>query len=294
MSLLEYAVQAQQRGFWIFPLPPGEKFDKRLHWSQAATNDLDTIIRWWTAVPMRNIGIACKQSELLVLDCDMPKSDHQLMQDDREAHWGYLYERLGPLIDGTDCLRELAHKAGADYDELLRTHLVCTGGMGLHVYLRWPANLRASQASLVRTLLDVRSNGGRLGGYVLAPGSITEKGAYSLERDEPIRAVPGWVRALVEEKPPPARPFALISELDRWLDRAGGGGYSGLVNTVANAGEGNRNNALTWAACSMAKDGASMEEALAQLAEPATIAGLPEGEIRQTIASAFRTMKGKV
>lgn len=289
--MIEHAIRAQQKGFWIFPLPAGEKYDPRLRWSQCATNDLDTIIRWWTARPDANIGIACKQSQLLVIDCDMPKSEHQLLRDNKEAHWWYLYDKLGPLVDGADCLRELAAKAGADYDQFLRTYLVCTGSLGLHVYLRWPAEVPASQASLVRGLLDVRSNGGRNGGYVLAAGSVTEKGPYVCERDLPITDTPEWLRPLVTEQPRPARATALINELDRFLQ--GGGGYSGLIATVQNAGEGNRNNALTWAACSMAKDGATMDEAVAQLAEPAAIAGLPEAEIRQTIASAYRTMRGK-
>lgn len=288
-TLIDHAVRAQQRGFHIFPLPPGEKFDRRLRWSQIATNDLNQIIAWWTANPMANIGVACKQSQLLVVDCDMPKKDYQLLHDEKTAHWKFLYEKLrSPIADGHDCLRELASQHGANIADLERTYLVCTGSMGLHLYFKWPPGIRASQASLVRTLLDVRSNGGSNGGYVLAAGSQTDKGPYVVEHDGPVLPAPAWLVELVREKEKPPRPQLLTDQVERFLAGKGGGSYSGLVDSVSSAAEGNRNNCLMWAASAMADDGASIEECWAHLAGPATANGLTEMEVRQTISSAYR------
>ena len=60
-----------------------------------------------------------------------------------------------------------------------------------------------------------------------------------------------------------------------------------LAAWVARLPEGNRNAGLFWAACRAAETG--HPEALDALAEAAQTAGLPEDEIRRTIASARRS-----
>ncbi|MFJ9848604.1 bifunctional DNA primase/polymerase [Streptomyces sp. NPDC101150] len=263
-NLVGEALNCAQRGWYIFPLPPGEKFDKRLRWSHAATNDITQIARWWAARPASNIGIACKPSGLLVVDCDL--------KDDG---------------DGWDQYTQLVSRyAGHDSWKAFETYTVRTGGGGAHLYYRWPPHMQASQGS-ISTHVDIRSNGGQRGGYVLAAGSGTDKGRYEVENPVPIIDAPPWLVELVREKPPPPRPPRPP------VRPPGEAAWHGLVTTVSTAPEGNRNNALLWAARSMVSDGAPESTVLDVLLSPATASGLGEREVRQTIRSACRLQQLK-
>jgi len=68
---------------------------------------------------------------------------------------------------------------------------------------------------------------------------------------------------------------------------------SGIVNSVRYAQEGNRNQALMWAACKFAEEPLHIAEAEAELVPAAMEAGLPRGEILATIASAYRRVQGR-
>ncbi|WP_432112765.1 bifunctional DNA primase/polymerase [Streptomyces sp. S1] len=304
MSLLGYAAQAVSRGFHIFPCnpagtenpeKPGELIEKWPHllrsgkpykvkWGDVATNDMTQILRWWTHSPEANIGVACKPSGILVVDCDIPKKPGLL----RDTPWGYLHETLGPLVDGSDVLREMCSRYGDDYARFERTYRVCTASLGLHLYFRWPAGVQASQASPVPGLLDIRCNGGSKGGYVLAAGSMTYKGSYVAENNLPIADAPPWLVELCREKPKLKPPRAMFSH-------AGHASYSGLVESVRLAQEGNRNNCLLWAARSMCEDGATEEECVDLLVPAALECGLDGGERQAlaTIRSAFRLQGAK-
>lgn len=301
MASLADAARAVSAGLWIFPVNPvgtvcpetGKNIEKMSHlirpgkpyklkWGEAATNDLGRVVQWWTWSPSANIGVACKQSRLLVIDCDLPKKEYQL----KGTSWEYLHEKLGPLVDGADVLREMCERFGDSYDRLLQTYRVCTGSMGLHVYLRWPEGVHASQASPVPGLVDVRGNGGMQGGYVLGAGSETSKGLYVEENQLPIADAPDWLVELCRERPKAAKVKPLFAQ-------AGGGGYSGLRDAVRLAQEGNRNNCLLWAARSMCEDGATEEEAYDLLVPAGMEAGQTERECRDTIRSAYRLQGSK-
>ncbi|MFI8947170.1 bifunctional DNA primase/polymerase [Streptomyces sp. NPDC053750] len=129
-----------------------------------ATRDMDRVIAAWTHSPAANPAIACAPSGLLVVDCDIAKDEY--------------------------ALREMRQRYSGDWDELNNTYRVQTGSFGLHVYYRWPAGLKASQASPVKGLLDVRGNGGEQSGYVLAAGAVTSKGRYIAENAAPVRNAP--------------------------------------------------------------------------------------------------------
>jgi hypothetical protein len=296
MASLADAAKAVSRGFWIFPCNPvgtvdpesGKNIEKMSHlirpdkpykirWGEQASNDIAKVVSWWQYSPNANIGVACKQSRLMVVDCDMPKRPYQL----KDTPWGYLHEKLGPLVDGADVLREMCGRFGDDYARFERTYRVCTASMGLHLYFRWPDDVQASQASPVPGLVDVRCNGGNQGGYVLAEGSETSKGLYVAENNLPIADAPQWLVELCREraKSPKVKPL---------FSNASGGGYSGLVDSVRLAQEGNRNNCLLWAARSMCEDGATEEECYDILVPAAMEAGQTERESRDTIRSAYR------
>lgn len=286
MTLLPFALDALKRGFWIFPCnaagaldPDGNNIEKvahltsdaiakgkpwKLRWSEVATNDINQVVRWWTADPQSNIGIACKQSNLLVVDCDV-------------KGWGQ--------EDGIDQYIKIAdtHLGRMNSYKAFESYSVRTGSGGEHIYWRWPPDVQASQAGLSK-LVDIRSNGGEKGGYVLGAGSRTTKGEYTVSFDMPVAPVPGWLRARCTEQPKPAQPR------DPFVQPRGTGNYSGLVDSVLYAPEGNRNNALLWAARTMCEEGASLEEAMNTLG-PAS--SLPGKEKSDTIKSAYRLQERK-
>lgn len=118
------------------------------------------------------------------------------------------------------------------------------------------------------------------GGYVLVPPSRTDAGVYRLEDQRPG---PGgfidW-RAVVRLLNPP-RPAPAF--------RRSAGNAAALARWVADQQPGNRNEALFWAACRALENGV---DDLEPLAAAARSTGLPEVEVRRTVESARRRVRG--
>lgn len=308
-SRLTAALKALSDGFTIFPTEPNAKTPIRIYqdrpkedapwtvrWSEVATNDIDTVVRWWTYAPEANVGIACKPSGLLVVDCDQPKREGLL----NGTPYAYLHDLLGPLVDGEVLFDAVAQRLGGPgaIAEAFDTYSVQTGSGGLHLYYRWPDGVQSTQDSIVKGVLDVRGNGGERGGYVLGAGSATSSatgtGRYAVVRDCHIRPAPGWLVSLCRERP---RIQARRSDSGGPFKRpAGAGNFAGLRRQVATALEGNRSNALYWAARAMCNDGATQEQCEALLVDAYLECGGDGGErqARQSIASAYRAQKRKM
>lgn len=287
--MLQHALKAQRRGLHIFPVAAGDKIPHPAagKWGETATNDLGQIVHFWTNVdPGANIGIACKPSELLVIDLDRAKEPWKL----RGTDWEYMHGAYGEYVNGEDVWDEMTFKLGGGHPSgPMFTYAVRTGSGGLHLYYQWPASWpRISQASPVKGIVDVRGNGGQWGGYVLGEGSRTAAGEYVMvETLRGPQIAPEWIRSLVAERPaPPPRRIT-------GLRQPAALSWSGLEASVRNAGEGNRNNALLWAARAMCGDGATEDECEKVLAPAATDAGLPYFEIERTIKSAYRIQRQK-
>jgi hypothetical protein len=297
-DMLTFALRAQGRGFHIFPVAAGDKvphpmaghrdLQGQYHgWGETATNDMRAIYTFWTHVdPRANIGIACAPSNLLVVDLDVPKEPWKL----RGTEWEYLHSGYGPVVTGEQLWDEWTYKLGEGDTYASQTYAVRTGSGGVHLYYRWdPTWPRISQASPAKGVIDVRGNGGQWGGYVLAEGSETAAGQYyELYNAVGVQYPPVWLRQLVAEKPrQPAvrRP--------QGLRQPGPISWAGLVDSVRHAGEGNRNNALVWAARTMCEEGATEQDALNTLGPAAAEAGLGDLEIERTVQSAFRTQRHK-
>lgn len=292
-SMLRAALAAQQRGFHIFPVAVNDKVPHRLagQWGQTATNDVNRIVHFWTQVdPQANIGVACKPSQLLVIDLDEAKEDWNL----RDTEWAYLHNGYGPRVSGMELFDEMAYKLydeDGDADSYTFAYQVSTRSGGRHLYYQWPAHWpKISQASPVKGVVDVRGNGGQWGGYVLGAGSVVD-GLYGVAEDLQIAPPPRWIRRLVAEKAKPLRTRPQGFNLGGI--NLGGSSFSGLVACVANAGQGNRNNTLLWAARTMCEEGAPVQKALEVLAPPAGDAGLGFQEIERTIHSAYRIQSHK-
>jgi hypothetical protein len=292
--MLRAAINAQARGFHVFPVARMGKVPHRLagSWGETATSDLNQIIHFWTQVdPHANVGIACKPSQLLVIDLDQAKEDWNLVGTD----WAYVHQAYGPRVSGEALIDEMHFKLADGSDErdgeYTETYNVRTGSGGLHLYYWWPEHWpRISQASPVKGVVDVRGNGGQWGGYVLAEGSVTASGPYTPSEANgwPLRLPPTWIRKLVAEKPQQPKIHRPTG-----IRQPGAISHSGLVASVRNAGEGNRNNALVWAARTMCEEGATEMEALGTLGPAASDAGLGDMEIERTIQSAYRTQRYK-
>ena len=286
MTMLHAVLTAQARGFHIFPVARGAKVPHPAagEWGKTATNDRNQIEYFWTRVdPQANYGVACKPSQLLVVDLDVPKDPWKL----KGTEWEYLHAGYGPYVSGEQVWDEIVYKHGGAPD----TYTVITPSGGLHLYYWWPAILGPmSQASPVKGVIDVRGNGGQYGGYVVGEGSQVGHAAYmpSTRPVVPVTFAPDWLVEMVRAKPQqPAvrRPKGLM--------QPGAISWSGLVDSVREAGEGNRNNALTWAVRTMTEEGASLEEIRRELGPAAQSAGLGDMEIERTIESAHRTQLHK-
>lgn len=286
MTLLPYALQAAARGWSVFPVEPRGKTPGRMYpnrpkeeapwtikWSEVATTQVPTIVAWWNACPAFNIGVACKPSGLLVVDCDYKTDEY-----DGLGEWMRLYERYDP----------------AGYWDMDDTYQVETGGGGTHYYYRWPAGVQASQSG-VSEHVDIRSNGGQKGGYVLGAGSVTTKGAYRTANElygadcsitDRVSDAPPWLVELCRDRPKP-KPVRSTYHQPAVLS------FSGLVTAVQASAEGNRNAVLLWAARSACEEGAELDEALSLLGDAAQSSGLTEREAHDTIRSAYRLQQGR-
>lgn len=272
MTLLGHALRAGARGFCIFPTVPSGKTPGRIYphrpqeeapwtikWSEVATINPGTIVNWWNQSPEANIGIACSPSRLLVVDCD-------LKQEDGVQQWLDIVSKFSG-------------------SKALNTYTTVTGSGGLHFYYWWPVGIQASQSGLA-SAVDIRSNGGQKGGYVLGAGSITEKGPYEIDSDAPILNAPPWLVELCREKPRP-KPVRNVIEQPNALS------FAGLQTKVATAPEGDRNACLLWAARAMCSDQADESECLHLLVPAAVDNGLSEREASDTIRSAYRLQSQK-
>ncbi|MEH3141179.1 MAG: bifunctional DNA primase/polymerase [Mycobacterium kyogaense] len=164
-----------------------------------------------------------------------------------------------------------------------QTLTIRTGGGGWHFYFRHagPTRGKVSEASGI----DVKA-GGR--GYLVAPGSIhpVTGAPYYIHRDGPIAALPEHLTQRVEPLRPSTQLVTAVTSSARAVDR-----WDGLVRSVSEAQEGNRNGMLFWAAARAAADNAPASVYSAMAAAAHQI-GLGVSEIQQTIQSAQRQSRG--
>jgi hypothetical protein len=273
-TAMRFALDAYTRGWHIFPCDPNDKqpallypgTDKpwRLKWGDAATNDINQIIQWWTTNPQYNIGISAKKSGLLIVDCDLPKE-------------------FGVDDSGWDQFQRLCEQRGVDWGDAIDTYMVETPSKGVHLYYWWPEGVLASQASL-DTLLDVRTNGGEWGGYVLGAGSQVS-GWYHCFNPAPVKPAPSWLVDEVRYEAPQksGAPFRRPGPINK----------VGLLRSVRNAPQGNRNQVLYWAAVAARQESPDLdaEDLVHLFMEDAREAGLTSQEIRGTVTSAYRKVR---
>jgi len=184
MSMLSRALAFGAINWKIFPIKPGCKNPPLVKWGTQSTSDADTITAMWTRTPHANIGLACGQSGIAVVDVDT-----------KEGKRGKL------TLDNLDVL--LGHK-------LSKTRMQRTPSGGLQYFYADPlGQIPTTQNIIGKELwddgvshLDTRGVGGA-GGYVLLPQSVTQRdikshtysGAYEWINgwDHPIAMVDQWL-----------------------------------------------------------------------------------------------------
>lgn len=172
----------------IFPLQSRGKKPIMSGGFKIATDDKAQILNWAEQHPNANIGMPTgNPTQLVVIDVDE-----------------------GEGKSGMASLDQLEEEIGLS---LRDTFTVSTGGGGLHLYFKQPAELHipCSQGRLA-PCIDVRGDGG----YVVAPGSVHQNGkSYDIVNDNQPASLPdaliqklqknksqkAWKRSSVERQP---------------------------------------------------------------------------------------------
>jgi hypothetical protein len=218
-AMLSAALRYVELGYAVFPCAPGTKAPLTVHGYQDASREPEQIEHWWTERPNANIGLAT--AGLLVLDIDT--AENTWLQDD-------LDKRL----------------------ELADAPLSLTPHGGRQCVFRQPAG-RAwrNTAGDLAPRVDTRADGG----YILAPPSALEDGAYRWAQGVELDVGPDSL---------PEPPAWLIAQLDAIAARRESSPASGdaAENVIP---DGQRNNTLARLAGAMRRVGMSQAELLAAL-----------------------------
>lgn len=276
---LNAALDAAGRGWHVFPLRPADK-RPALHgetvcpligdcagghrkWEDRATIDPDRIRRAWADRPF-NIGIATGPSGLLVVDLDMPKRNSST-----------------DTPCGVTTFTALCERAGQPVPTTYRTR---TASGGHHLYFTAPDRVRlGNSAGRLGKLIDTRAHGG----YVVAAGSFTATGPYTVTDPTPPVPVPEWLCALLAPRQA-SRALTAVAAAPR-ASRYAAAALRAEIATVRTARTGQRDCTLLSAARALGRfiawgdlDRSVVEEALQEAGEAA---GLSARQCTSTVRS---------
>ena len=301
--LLAAALAAAARGWHVFPLRPGSKLpalhgiracprtgacaDGHQGWEQRATTDPEVIGRCWSSTPY-NIGLATGPSGLVVVDLDTRKSPADVPPDG--------WNRQG-IVDGYDVFTVLCDQAGETVP--WETYSVWTARGGTHLYFTAPhgvqlRNTGGDAGAGLGWKVDTRAHGG----YVVAAGSITPDGSYTVAEHAFPADLPGWLARRLAPKPvvaTTAPPVRASAKLPAYVDAA----VAGECDRVAGAQPSNHTSVLFTASIALGQlvgagmlPAATAELALYGAAAHMITAPPPcqctEREVRRTITNGLR------
>jgi hypothetical protein len=245
-SMLKLARQLGEQGFFVFPCrpktrPPYLDEDGKEHsraikkpwgvkWGKESTSDDAEIIYLWTTKNRSDAmpGIALAKSDYFVIDLDRHNRDE----------------------DGVANFSKLASEHACDISDWPS---VTTPSGGVHIYFKQPDCVTIGNGEgKLPPGIDVRGCYGA-GGYVIAPGSVGEAGAYS-EFSRPITDAvepPQWLIDIL--KPPLPERFAFQNIItpgksgkgeQAWAAKA----LSNIAGELASTSKGSRNKKLNKSA----------------------------------------------
>ncbi|MFE3601842.1 bifunctional DNA primase/polymerase [Streptomyces sp. NPDC059142] len=277
---LAAALDAAERGWRVFPLRHGDK-RPALHgetacpgtgdcaaghrkWEDRATTDPDRIRRAWSVRPF-NIGIAVGPSGLVVVDLDTLKPKDPKGTPDGVTSFAALCERAGQPAP--------------------RTRTIRTPSSGHHLYFTAPPGIRlGNTVDRLGKHIDTRA----WGGYVVAPGSTTPAGPYTVIDSTPPAPLPEWLHVRLADR---QTPWVTVASPPSGASRYATAALRAELANVAGAGEGVRNWTLTRAARALGRFVASGALTRSEVEEPlrqaGLAAGLRESECTPVITSAL-------
>lgn len=250
MGTLQAALQLAEEEIAVFPCIPNGK-EPLVPWRQAASTDPEVIARWFEKWPTANLAMPTGftgggRRSVEVLDIDIRDGGNGLEIAEN-------LQRQGVIANAFVCVR--------------------TPSGGLHYWFRPEYQ---SGGSLRGQYVDFKANGG----YVLVPPSVINGKSY------------GYIfrhKVTPEHK---AIDWNAVREQYRKesLGTAPDGNYVQDIEVLAEkflvkVQEGNRNNALFWAACRAFEAGIKN---VTPLVVAAKSIGLEKDEIKQTLDSAAR------
>jgi hypothetical protein len=272
---LEYALRVAERGYAVFPItrtklpairsphrddPPGTPqcrggCGRPGHGVHDATTNPDRLADLFSAAPYAaGYGIACGRGDEPLLGIDLDRKNN---------------------VDGVASLAALAEQHGFTVPD---TIIIATPSGGEHRWFTGPAGAPVqNSASKLGPGIDVRG----YGGYLVGPGSLTNKGIYRVAEPRPVADLPdGLLRLMLP--PPPVRRAPLVS----LPGPRRGAALVGLVKFVLDAPEGELNTRLYWASCRAYETGVDADAVGRALVAAAVSLGHPERAAERTVNSA--------
>ena len=170
---LDYALEAYDLGFKVFPLKPNSKLPAVEDWENWAKDAKEADLRKFT---LHNFGLACGPSDLLAIDLDIkpPKNG-------KNASNGY------------EDFNALQNRFNEDYPE---TWKVKTPSGGMHIIYK---GTDRTSAKSVAPGIDTRG----MGGYVVLHGRVIDGKAYQSINDIILAPLPESFKNLLHEKTKP-------------------------------------------------------------------------------------------
>ena len=263
-----------KNGVKVYPLSAGSKIPVQgSHGEHDATDDLDTIKKWFNYNPNFNLAINLQASNLAVVDLDNHEN----------------------ATNGVQNYSKYIRNHGSSYVDSLKTYTEITPRNGLHIFYKLNQDLGNKDIQLMPGVELLT------GKTVIAPSFINEfnKGYRAEYQDfqilgyDKVQTLPGWIVDLVKDaKQRTTNPNTVYENYQpgqkRWTGRL-------LDELVHGTGKGERNNYLTQLTGKMFRVGADSKTVynLLSFANSNCEPPLPDHEVNSIFGSILKKNGGR-
>lgn len=273
-NTLDTALVLAKCGMKVYPLTTGSKVPVQgSHGEHDATNDLDTIKKWFNYNPNFNLAINLQASNLAVVDLDNHEN----------------------ATNGVQNYSKYIRNHGSSYVDSLKTYTEITPRNGLHIFYKLNQDLGNKDIQLMPGVELLT------GKTVIAPSFINEfnKGYRAEYQDsqilgyDKVQTLPGWIVDLAKEvQQRTTKPAAVYENYQPGQKRWTGRLLDGLVH---GAPKGDRNNYLTQLTGKMFRVGADSDSIynLLVFANSNCEPPLPDHEINSIFGSILKKNGGR-
>lgn len=263
-----------ENGIKVYPLSPGSKIPiASSHGEHDATDDLDTIKKWFNYNPNFNLAINLQASNLAVVDLDNHEN----------------------ATNGVQNYSKYIRNHGSSYVDSLKTYTEITPRNGLHIFYKLNQDLGNKDIQLMPGVELLT------GKTVIAPSFINEfnKGYRAEYQDfqilgyDKVQTLPGWIVDLAKEaQQRTTKPAAVYENYQPGQKRWTGRLLDGLVH---GAPKGDRNNYLTQLTGKMFRVGADSDSIynLLVFANSNCEPPLPDHEVNSIFGSILKKNGGR-